>query len=54
MCEWAVPDTYLNPRSYWCYADEDLVGTLVDIAEGCHPTTMAIVALTKFVLCAYD
>ena len=54
LCQWQVPDLRLNPRSYWTYADEDLVGTLVDCAEKCHPSTMAWTALTKWVLLAFD
>ena len=37
-----------NPRCCWCYADEDLVGQMVDIAETCHPTTMAMTVLFKW------
>ena len=54
LCEWAIPDTGLNPRSYWTYADEDIVGNLIEVAEGCHPATMAVVALTKWVLLAFE
>ena len=54
MCQWIIPNNGLNPRSYWCYADEDLVGNLIEVAETCHPSTMSVVAMTKFALCAYD
>ena len=31
-----------NPRFYWTYADEDLVGLLMDIAQGCHVSTFCV------------
>ena len=37
-----------NPRFYWCYADEDLVGLMLDISEGCHPSTLAYSVLFKW------
>ena len=36
-----------NPRFFWCYADEDLIGQVIDAASSCHPSTMAAVALYK-------
>ena len=50
LCEWQIPDLKLNPRSYWTYADEDLVGRTVEVAESCHVTTLAVVAMTKWLL----
>ena len=43
----------LNPKTYWCYADEDLVGQLITIGESCHPTTLAPVGLAKWVAGAF-
>ena len=37
-----------NPRWWWTYADEDLVGLIIDIAEGCHPNTMPVSVLFKW------
>ena len=37
-----------NPRYYWCYADADLVGHMVEVAKACHPSTLHHVALFKF------
>jgi len=37
-----------NPRFYWTYADEDLVGLLVECAESCHVKTLAASALFKW------
>ena len=39
---------YGNPRFYWCYADEDLVGKMIEIAETVHPTTLAFSVLFKW------
>ena len=39
-----------NPRFFWCYADEDVVGQDVEAASACHPSTMAEVALYKHCL----
>ena len=40
---------YGNPRYYWTYGDEDLVGRLISIAEGLHPTTLTVSILMKWV-----
>ncbi len=42
-----------NPRFFWCYADEDLVGQVVEVAGSCHPSTMAELALYKHGLLQY-
>ena len=39
-----------NPRMYWTYADEDMVGQMIEVAESCHPTTMANAAMFKWIL----
>ena len=38
-----------NPRYYWTYGDEDLVGRLISIAEGLHPSTFSVSILMKWV-----
>ena len=48
LCEWVAP-TYGNPSAYWCYADEDLVGKLIEVATSCHPKTLAETALLKWI-----
>ena len=48
LCEWQAGEVG-NPRFFWTYADEDLVGLLIEVAESCHPSTMAISALFKWV-----
>ena len=55
LCEWQILDLGgLNPRSYWCYADEDLVGTLVEIAESCHVSTIAVTGMMKWMLLVFN
>ena len=39
-----------NGRYWWTYADDDLVGQLIDIAEGLHPRTMPEILLVKWLL----
>ena len=45
---------YGNPRYYWTYGDEDMVGQLMDIATMVHPRTIAESVLMKWLLCVYD
>ena len=45
-----VPTLKLNPRSFWCYADEDLVGQLIEIASSSHPMTLAEIGMLKWLL----
>ena len=47
LCEWQGP-LYGNPSAYWTYADEDLVGKMVEVAKTCHPKTLAETALVKW------
>ena len=44
---------YGNPRFYWVYADEDVVGRLIEVAETCHPWTMPGTALFKWLICSF-
>ena len=43
-----------NPRTWWTYSDEDLVGLVIDMARGTHPSTMAHVMLYKWLLIQFD
>ena len=52
LMEWQVTEIGLNPRGYGTYADEDLVGTMVEVSRSCHPSTLAPVPLTKWLLLA--
>ena len=54
LCEWQIAETPLNPRTYWTYADEDLVGQMVEVSASCHVSTLPAVALSKWVLLALD
>ena len=46
ICEW---DTALgNPKFYWTYADEDMVGQMVKAGESCHPRTLAVAGMFKW------
>ena len=46
LCEW---DSDMgNPRFFWCYADEDLVGQMIQAGESCHPRTLAIASMFKW------
>ena len=47
LCEWQIP-LRLNPRMYWTYGDEDLVGKLIEVASSCHPFTVHFTALFKW------
>ena len=48
LCEWQAGEAG-NPRFCWPQADEDLDGLLVEVAESCHPLTMSVSALFKWV-----
>lgn len=49
LCEWQAIH-FGNPRFYWCYADEDMVGHMIEVAHSCHSRTMAGVAMYKWLL----
>jgi hypothetical protein len=50
LTEYPLP---LNPRAFWCYSDEDLMGALVAIAVTCHSSTLASTALFKWLHLAF-
>ena len=43
-----------NPRYYWTYSDEDLVGSMIEVASSCHWSTMAPTAMVKWLVMAFD
>ena len=43
-----------NPRFYWTYADEDMVGQMVEVAQSCHPSTMAPTAMFKWLVLQFQ
>jgi len=53
LCEWQAPDQG-NPRFCWTYSDEDLVGTMVEVAQSCHASTMAATAMVKWLVFAFE
>ena len=53
VCEWQAVESG-NPRFYWVYADEDLVGQMIEVGRSCHPATVNITALIKWLLLAFD
>ena len=48
LCEWQSVE-YGSPRFYWTYADEDMVGHMIECASTCHPRTLACTAIFKWV-----
>jgi hypothetical protein len=53
LCEWQAPE-YGNPKYYWCYSDEDLVGLAIEVARSCHPKTMAAMCLIKWLYVEFE
>ena len=43
-----------NPRFWWVYGDEDLVGIMIRIAKTVHPTTLAASVLCKWLWAVFD
>ena len=52
LCEWDVDMG--NPRFFWCYADEDMVGQMIKAGESCHPKTLAISAMFKWLTLVFS
>ena len=48
LAEWQSVE-YSSPKFYWTYADEDMVGHMIECASTCHPRTLAVTALFKWV-----
>ena len=53
MCEWQAFELG-NPFSWWVYADEDFVGQFIDVAESCHPKTLAITSIWKWLILVFE
>ena len=43
-----------NPSYFWCYADEDLVGAMIEVASSCHVLTLGFTCLTKWMVTAFE
>lgn len=52
LCHYQVQQ-FGNPRFYWTYADEDLIGQMVEVAKTCHPSTLAKTALYKWLVLVF-
>ena len=53
LAEWQAVELG-NPKLYWVYADEDLVGQMIEVSRSCHPSTVAATALYKWLLLAFS
>ena len=40
----------LNPKHFWCYGDEDLVGKVIKISQSVHTNNVADAAIYKWLL----
>ena len=49
LTEYQAIELGINSAMYWTYPDEDLVRIMIEIAESCHPKTMAMSVLFKWV-----
>ena len=49
LAEW-VPRAWGNPRFFWTYADEDMIGSMIEIGQSCHPATLPLTALYKWLV----
>ena len=52
LCE--IQAQVMNPRMFWCYADEDLVGQAIEVSKSVHSTTVADTGLYKWLLFHFD
>ena len=43
-----------NPRFFWCYSDEDLIGLVTEISKTVHPRTLPVSTLFKWLHCMFD
>ena len=48
LCE--IQAGMYNPRFFWTYADEDLIGQMLEVAQTCHASTLADTAWYKYLL----
>ena len=53
LAEW-VPSIWGNPRFFWTYCDEDLIGSMTEIGASCHPNTLPITALFKWLVYIFE
>ena len=53
LAEWQAVELG-NPKFYWVYADEDLVGKMIECCRSCHPLTVASTAMYKWLLMVFS
>ena len=53
LCEWQAAEG-TNPRANWCYSDEDFVGKMITVAQSCHPRTVMLMSLWKWLLGVFE
>ena len=53
LCEWQSMERG-NPRFYWCYPDEDLVGQMIEIGQSVHTGTLAVSCLCKWLILLFE
>ena len=52
LCE--IQAALFNPKAFWTYADEDMVGQLVEVSKSCHASTVGETAIYKYLLLHFD
>ena len=52
LCEWQAIELG-TPKIVGVYADEDLVGQMIEVSQTCHPTTVACTAMYKWLLLVF-
>ena len=45
---------YGNASYYWTYADEDVVGKMMEVSRSAHPRTLATTAIYKYLVHVFD
>ena len=53
LCETQAP-LLGNPRFWWTYSDEDFVGLMVEVSQTCHPSTLSVNAIFKWLHLMFD
>ena len=54
LTEYMIGYWRTNPRTFWTYQDEDLVGAVLSAAHATHPKTMCLILLYKWLLQNFD
>ena len=43
-----------NPKYSWCYADEDLMQIIKEVALSCHPSNLAHMTIFKWIILSFE